>query len=277
MKMRFCRQIAFRVSHEIIRGISALLPRWVALFAAGLCVLALSADPSWAGPPFRTDDPEPVDYKHGEFYAATQYEKDQDVTSGTAPHFEFNYGIAPNMMLHLITPFVYNKPEGQSTERGYGDTELGIKYRFLNNEDSHFMAGTFPLVELPTGDSDKGLGTGHTPFFVPLWLQKSWGAWQSYGGGGFWRNPGEGNKDYWFFGWQLQREISKELTLGAELFSQTRDTDDGMSRTGFTIGGILNVTDDHHVLLSAGSDMHGRNRISAYLAYQYTFGHEESR
>ena len=30
------------------------------------------------------------------------------------------------------------------------------------------MMGTFPLLELPTGDSDKGLGAGQTRFFVPL-------------------------------------------------------------------------------------------------------------
>ena len=28
---------------------------------------------AWAGPPFFTDDPEPADYKHGEFYVASQY------------------------------------------------------------------------------------------------------------------------------------------------------------------------------------------------------------
>ncbi len=252
-------------------ALPALRPSVRAL-AAALVLLILCTASSWAGPPFRTDDPEPVDYQHGEFYVATQYEKNKDVTFGTAPHLEFNYGIAPNFMLHLITPYAFNKPEGQSTERGYGDTEIGVKYRFLNEEDSHFMAGTFPLVELPTGNSDKGLGSGHTMYFIPLWLQKSWGPWQSYGGGGFWRNPGAGNKDYWFFGWQVQREMSQMLTIGAELFRQTRTTDNGTAQNGFTLGAIVNITDDHHLLFSAGRSFNGDNRFSAYVAYQYTFG-----
>jgi len=253
-------------------------PRMVKNIAVSLLFLVLCCSKSWAGPPFRTDDPEPVEHNHGEFYLATQYEKNKDVTSGTAPLIELNYGIVSDVMLHLITPYAFNKPEGASTQHGYGDTEVGIKYRFMNAEDDHFMAGIFPLVELPTGDSDKGLGAGHTMFFVPLWLQKSWGPWQSYGGGGFWRNPGAGNKDYWFFGWQVQREISKTLTLGTELFSQTRTTEDGNSRTGYTLGAIVNVTDDHHLLFSTGRDLHGENRFSAYLAYQYTFGpHEEQK
>ena len=39
--------------------------------------LALLLAPSvvFAGPPFRTDDPEPVDYQHWEFYTATQYQQ----------------------------------------------------------------------------------------------------------------------------------------------------------------------------------------------------------
>ncbi|HUI67514.1 MAG TPA: transporter [Nitrospirota bacterium] len=213
---------------------------------------------------------------HGELYIATQYEKGKDVISGTAPHIELNYGIVPNVMLHLIAPYDFNKPDGASTQHGYGDTEIGVKYRFINDEDTHFMVGAFPLVELPTGDSDKPLGAGHTLYFIPLWFQKSWGPWQSYGGGGFWRNPGSGNKDYWFFGWHVQRDISKTLVLGVELFSQTKTTEDGKNQTGFTLGAIMNLTDDHHLLFSSGRDIQGENRFSAYLAYQYTFGsHKE--
>jgi len=240
--------------------------------AGSLFFLVICVSVSWAGPPFRTDDPEPVDYNHGEFYLATQYEKDKNVTFGTAPHIEFNYGVMPDVMVHLIAPYAFSEPDGASTKRGYGDTEVGIKYRFINDEDDHFMVGTFPLVELPTGNSDQGLGAGHTMYFFPLWLQKSWGPWQSYGGGGFWRNPGAGNKDYWFFGWEVQRAITSKLTVGTELFSQTKTTAQGATRTGCTLGSIVNLTDYHHLLFSAGSDIHGENRFSAYLAYQYTFG-----
>jgi hypothetical protein len=278
MKIKFNKKNETMPRRVHFMRLPVLLPPMARIIAASFLMLIICFGKSWAGPPFRTDDPEPVDFKHGEFYIATQYAKDKDITTGTAPHFELNYGVVPNVMLHVITPFVYSKPEGESTQHGYGDTELGVKYRFLNDEDSHFMAGTFPLVELPTGDSDKGLGAGHTLFFVPIWLQKAWGPWQTYGGGGFWRNPGEGNKDYWSYGWQVQREITKALTLGAELFGNTKIVEDGKTRTGFTVGAIVNVTDDHHLLFSVGSDIHGDNRVSAYAAYQYTFGpHEEEK
>jgi hypothetical protein len=227
---------------------------------------------TWAGPPFFTDDPEPVEYKHGEFYIASQYIHSQDGNSATLPHFEFNYGPLPNVQLHLIAPFQYIRPEGRDSQYGYGDTEFGIKLRFIQETDLLPMVGTFPLIEFPTGNSDKGLGNGQAQIFLPLWIQKSWGPWTTYGGGGYWINPGEDNKNWWFFGWLLQREITKKLTLGGELFHKTISHEGGESSTGFNVGAIINLTEDHHILLSAGRDFDGPNLFTAYIGYQFTFG-----
>ncbi|MCG6537817.1 MAG: hypothetical protein L7F78_24640, partial [Syntrophales bacterium LBB04] len=122
------------------------------------CILAPVL--TWAGPPFRTDDPEPVEYKHWEIYVASQGSFDRDVTSLTAPHFEINYGIFPEVQIHLIAPFEHIKPEGAHSHYGYGDTELGVKFRFIQETDSRPQVGVFPILELPTGDQDKGLGSG---------------------------------------------------------------------------------------------------------------------
>lgn len=148
--------------------------------------LVLGLTTAWAGPPFFTDDPEPAEYKHGEFYIASQYIHVRDGKAATLPHFEFNYGLLPNMHLHLIAPIQYVKPEEGDSQYGYGDTEFGIKFRFIQESDFIPMVGTFPLVLFPTGDSDKGLGNGQAQYFLPLWFQKSWGPWTTYGGGGYW-------------------------------------------------------------------------------------------
>ena len=131
---------------------------------------------AWAGPPFFTDDPEPADYKHGEFYLASQYIHARDGKSATLPHIEFNYGLLPNMHLHLIAPLQYVKPEGGDSQYGYGDTELGIKFRFIQESDYIPMVGTFPLVLLPTGDSDKGLGNGQAQYFLTPLVPEELGA-----------------------------------------------------------------------------------------------------
>jgi hypothetical protein len=63
-------------------------------FAATLIVALATELASRAGPPFLTDDPEPVEYRHWEVYVASQLARDQGGWSGTAPQLEVNYGAA---------------------------------------------------------------------------------------------------------------------------------------------------------------------------------------
>jgi hypothetical protein len=240
--------------------------------AALWLIFAFAPRTALAGPPFITDDPEPVEYKHWEVYLASQYKHDRDQNSATLPHIEVNYGLVPNVQVHLIAPLQYVKPEGEASHYGYGDTEFGIKYRFIQETKDFPQVGIFPIVEIPTGDHTSGLGNGKAQVFLPLWFQKSWGPWTTYGGGGYWINPGEDNKNWWQFGWLVQREINKMLTLGAELYYKTASKADIDDSKGYTVGAIINVTERHHILLSAGQDIHGPNYYSLYMAYQLTFG-----
>ena len=238
------------------------------------CAILAASQLVLAGPPFLTDDPETVEYQHYEHYMATQQIKTQDGTSGTLPHFEFNYGAGPNLQLHIIAPFAFNNPADGPRERGIGDIELGAKYRFLQETDSSPMAGIFPLVIANTGDADKGLGNGKTQVFLPVWLQKRWGAWQSYGGGGYWMDHAAGARDHWFFGWQLQSDLSEHLTLGGEIFHSTEQATGQGASTGFNLGGTYNLDEHNHLLLSAGrglTNVSATNRFSSYVAYQWTW------
>jgi hypothetical protein len=84
-------------------------------------------------------------------------------------------------------------------------------------------------------------------------------------------NPGTGNENYWFFGWEVQRDLSEHFTLGAEIFHQTPSEVDGESSTGFNVGAIINFTDLHHLLISAGKNFSGSKDTFYYAGYQLTF------
>ena len=136
---------------------------------AGWCIaVALLPTSAIAGPPFRTDDPEPVDYTHWEFYTFTSGTHVSGDTSGVGPAFEFNYGLIPNGQLHIVAPTAFDSPAGGPTLFGYGDTEIGFKYRFIEEEKdgSRPQVGMFPLIELPTGNENRGLGAGHVRVFM---------------------------------------------------------------------------------------------------------------
>ena len=63
--------------------------------AAALWATVLISSSAFAGPPFRTDDPEPVDYQHWEFYTFTSGTHVNGDTAGVGPAIEFNYGLNP--------------------------------------------------------------------------------------------------------------------------------------------------------------------------------------
>ncbi len=203
--------------------------------------------------------------------------KDKGGIITTAPHVEINYGLLSNMDLHTVIPLVCASPHEGPTNYGFGDIELGITYRFLQESRWFPMMATFPLIELPTGDHKRGLGTGKLRAFIPIWLQKSWEGWTAYGGGGYWINPGYDNKNYWFTGWVVQHDLSKKLTLGVELSYTTPIAEGEKSHTGFNVGAIFNFTENHHFLFAAGRDIHGSNRFTMYIGYQLTFGPKEEK
>ena len=98
---------------------------------AALVLLVCSFSAGHAGPPFVTDDPEPVELGHWEVYgfgAGTQVKGD---IGGTLVGTEVNYGAAPNLQLHVIVPLAYDSPSGRPFVAGPGDIELGAKYRFI--------------------------------------------------------------------------------------------------------------------------------------------------
>ncbi len=238
----------------------------VALAGASLPLLAA------AGPPYTTDDPEPVQLHHWEVYLASQGTfAAGGAWAGTLPMVEVNYGPLTDVHLHLIAPLAYDHGPGGPTSYGYGDTELGVKWRFVQEGDWVPMIGTFPLVELPTGSAEHGLGTGYIRVFVNLWLQKSFGPWTTYGGGGYWVNPGDGNRNSWFFGWQGQRRLSEVFTLGAELFHSSADEVGGSGETRFNVGLSADLSELQHLLLSAGARFGTPAGGQFYVAYQLTF------
>ena len=244
---------------------------------AGAFSCLLGAVVAWAGPPFVTDDPEPVELHHWEVYLASQYVHDDAGITATAPHFEVNYGALPDTQLHVIVPLVYSSPKEGSRQYGLGDIEFGVKYRFIHESDVIPQVGAFPIVVTSTGSESRGLGEGHTRVFIPIWLQKSWGPWTTYGGGGYWLNKDGDNKNFWQTGWEIQCQMSKGLAIGAEIFNFSPAAKGESDRTGFNMGTIINFSEEHHLLLSAGRDIHGPNNLTTYIAYQWTFGPEEKK
>ena len=60
-----------------------------------------------------------------------------------SPLFDFNYGL-PDVQLKLEIPIAVVHDDGDGTRAGAGDLLIGVKWRFLNNEQSKFQLGVYP-------------------------------------------------------------------------------------------------------------------------------------
>jgi Putative MetA-pathway of phenol degradation len=246
-------------------------------------LLSLAAATAHAGPPFQTDDPDPVEYRHFEMYAFELSDSTGKNAGGTVlevPAYEVNYGVVPNVQLHLVLPLTTVFPPANGpTNFGLGDTELGAKVRVLKETKRAPEVGIFPFVEAPSGNADKGLGVGKTWYRLPLWLQKSWGPddrqWTSYGGAGETIVPQTGYKNYPFAGWLVQRQLSKKWTLGGELFGHGAEGEAALSTRASTLldlGGIYEVKDGLDLLFAAGRSVYGQPETYTYVSLYWTWG-----
>ena len=254
-----------------------------------LLILVFGAAAAWAGPPFQTDDPEPIDFRNYEFYTSASSDGTSLETDTTGPAVEFNWGALPNVHLHIIVPLAAILPSnnlkfaplGQGpNEFGIGDIETGIKYRFIQESKRRPMVGTFVMFELPTGDSRRGLGVGKVGYRLPIWAQKSFGPWTTYGGVGETIVPATGYRNFTYGGWLVQRDIGKKLTLGTEVYSHGAE---GIATPQIKAAALIDVGGYYYfrkpafqLLFCYGHSAAGQAENYAYLGLYWTWGHKSA-
>jgi hypothetical protein len=174
---------------------------------------------------------------------------------------------------------------GRACNTARATSEIGAKYRFLPAAETDWrpQIAFYPFVDFPTGNTDRNLGTGATHAFFPIWLQKDFGKWTIYGGGGYWINPGPDNQNFWFAGCVLQYQFTDHLALAGEVFHQTASMTSGpdspgfplgsRNTTGFNVGGTYDINTTYHILFSIGRGLDNTvtNDLSYYLALQLKY------
>ncbi len=246
---------------------------------AGVLILGFGSTLARAGPPFLTDDPEPVDFHHWEAYFFSSYDATRVGKASQGPAYEMNWGPVPDVQLHLVIPGTASVPVQGPAAFGMGDTEVGVKYRFIHETKHRPEFGIFPFAELPTGSAAAGLGNGSTWYRLPLWVQKSFGPWTTYGGAGEVLNRAPDTNNYTFGGWLLQRDIGKRWTLGGEVFAHGAEGAATLSTQASTLadfGGYYYIhKPGFQVLFMAGHSVAGQAETVAYLGLYWTWGSEK--
>jgi hypothetical protein len=237
-------------------------------------IVSLYTHSSIAGAPYLTDDPEPVTYQKWEVNYALSKTWRNDSESAAIPSIDINYGFAPNFQLHVQPRYSFE--ESNSKGRfGLDNTEIGIKYRFVDQEqnDSDFMLGVYPKLLLPTGNDRLSEASGKTQAFLPIWAQLNTEMWTYYGGAGYRINNYSLSRNSWFFGATAVYKVGENLKIGGELYRETTSVQGGKYSSGFNLGGIYNISNDYNLLFSAGralNNINESNKLSVFLALQVT-------
>lgn len=231
-------------------------------------LLLIGTSPAvFAGPPFRTDDPEPVAFGHYEMYLFSEGTHVASETSGALPGFEINYGAAPNLQLSAEFAYGYARDEA-GWHSAYEASEVGVKYRFVEEDEDGWrpQLGFYPSVEIP--------GHGEpAATLLPLWAQKTIGDWEIFGGAAYGIHPGREGHNNWFAGIGGLHPIMPGLSAGAEVFHETADRHDGDSETGFNLALLGDLSKHWHLVGSAGrgfTNVRRSNRFSYYLGLELT-------
>jgi hypothetical protein len=241
------------------------------LLAAVALAMPRVMTPAMAGPPYLSDDPEPTDYRHFEIYTFNNGTVTATDTGGETG-IDFNYGGAPNLQLTATVPAAYDAPAGGPLLGGLGNVELAAKYRFLTQDKFGLDVAVFPRLFLPSAASD--VGAHHASFLLPLWMEKDWGPWSAFGGGGCEINRGGDSQDFCETGLVVTRQIVPNLQVGLEIFHQTADTKGGLPTTSIGAGFHYDVNDTFHLLGYLGRGIQNADetdRLNWYAGVLATF------
>jgi hypothetical protein len=241
------------------------------LFAFCAALFSALVTPANAGPPYLSDDPEPTDYQHYEIYTYSNGTAARDRVGGESG-IDFNYGGAPNLQLTATLPIAYDFPTEGSSVDGFDNVELAAKYRFLTQDTVGLDVAFFPRVILASASSI--VGERRTSFLFPVWMQKDWGDWSAFGGGGCEINRGGQSQDFCEGGVVVTRKMSSNLQVGLELFHQTSDTRGGLPTTSLGTGVIYDLSEHFHLLGYIGRGIQNADatdRFNWYASVLFTF------
>ncbi|MBI2801117.1 MAG: transporter [Gammaproteobacteria bacterium] len=225
-----------------------------------------------------TDTPGPGSWEINlVFYGAWS----RDRRAFEAPLVDLNYGIGERVQLKYQVPYALEHSTGldasgeriSASERGVGDSIVGLKYRFYDDEERGFSLGLYPQVRFRTPGARRALSAGGTGFILPLLLTKEFASFSITADLGIERSTLEHHSDY-FASVGLGTRITDRLAVMVEIAGESlRDPD--ARRCIVNLGLRRKLNDKQAVVAAIGHDLHASDGASSTyftLAYQRVFG-----
>ncbi len=204
-----------------------------------------------AGPPMLTGDPGTPGDGNWEINIAATLEKRRSESRWEAPALDLNYGLGEHIQLSYEVPWIVLSPSGEGTRSGLGNSNIGVKWRFLDEEKHGISASIKPEFEFnpPTSSADRGVVEEGTVFRLPLQMEKKLGPVTA--GLEFGRAFKRKQDDAWIYGFVAGHKATERLELLGEIHGTGRPNF-RMHETVFNLGAIYDLGKNYSALLSVG-------------------------
>ncbi len=154
-----------------------------------------------------------------------------------------SYGIADTVDLIVGYPYVWLKSEEDgatiSKEDGFSDLSLAVKWRFL--EKNGFNLALKPGVTLPTGNEDKGLGSGRETYNIVFIATKDIEPFAFHFNAGYTRNENklDERKDLWAASLAGEFKLGEAIKLVGETGLSRNADPSSETNPAFAAAGII--------------------------------------
>jgi hypothetical protein len=190
------------------------------------------------GPPYYTNDPGTPGNHNWEInlgYMPFLYAGPLSTTH--TPDVDINYGLGDRIQLTFENAWLRVKDIGENPKYGAGQDQLGVKWRFYDNEQSGFGISVFPQVSInnPDHSVQRGITPPGASLLLPIEFTKKLGPVDINWEVGY--NAVHLGPDGWLTGFVVGRDVTKKLEMDAEFYglgafhhSNNQDTLDAGAR-----------------------------------------------
>jgi hypothetical protein len=174
-----------------------------------------------AGPPLLTDDPNTPGDKHWEINVAFTLNEYQTESTYEVPLLDVNYGVGDHIQIKYEVPWLTLHEQGIGTQSGVGNSNFGVKWRFLDEEQHGVNMSAYPQFEFnsATSSADRGLVEERMSLLLPVEVSKKIGPVLVNGEIGYTFEQHHENE--WLYGLFIGYDIRKNLTILGEIHSVT--------------------------------------------------------
>lgn len=171
------------------------------------------------------------------------HDKEEVITARTtALSATLTYGIIDPVDIILSIPYeVWRTENSGSTIKDDGIADMAVEARWRFYEKEGLSAALKPGFTIPTGNEEKGLGSGRVTYHLYLIATKVIKPWEFDMNLAYIRNEntvGE-RKNIWFASFDAQTEVVKNLKLALDVGIETNPDSSSNTPLAYILGGLI--------------------------------------